>query len=111
VTKEDVICAIEKLCNDIDREILEEMKYAVEHTKENNMTTRELILEILEQNSGGMKFLELIVELTKVRYERSLSVLTSPDDILSLCMAMPEVKVVEYTWKSMNRAKYFICTE
>jgi len=75
------------------------------------MTTRECILSILDTNSGGMKFLELLVELTKVRYEHKLPVLTSPDEILDLCKAMPEVLVIEYTWRSVNRLKHFICTK
>ena len=60
------------------------------------------IHNLLEQNSGGMKFMALMPRIMMkhpgVGVQRLLNIIEDMDD----------VDVLEYVWKSMNRIKYFV---
>ncbi len=63
-----------------------------------------LIRRLLDENSGGMKFLELVTKIV----EESKKI--NPEIVESLCRRLNGIKVVDYTWKQCNRSKMFICT-
>ena len=66
------------------------------------MDLKKRILEILDENSGGMKLTELVTHLSPTY---------SLEDVLeALDKLHPQVKKLEYTWKRINRGKEFIYT-
>lgn len=73
---------------------------------------RELVLRVLDENSGGMKMVELVAVLVAAAHSDGNGEDYSDElaNIEESLRAIPELKLVEYTWKSMNRAKTFVCT-
>lgn len=71
------------------------------------------IFRIVEDHSGGMKFTELIAEFM-VKHKEYLSTeqICSLPEILEKVIRDSEgrMKVLDYTWKQMNRAKMFVYT-
>jgi hypothetical protein len=80
--------------------------------KENEMDKKDRIKDgvrrILDEHSGGIKFTELIVEIASCRY-LDISEMDA-DEIEKVIREMEDVKVLDYVWKSMNRAKMFVYT-
>lgn len=74
------------------------------------MNLNDKILEIVNQHSGGIKFTELIVHLTKWVYESKLKLSLDPEYIISVIKATSGLEILHYTWKQCNREKLFIYT-
>lgn len=67
------------------------------------------VRRILDEHSGGIKFTELIVDLITYRHLESNEV--DPDEIEEVIRwGMEDVNILDYVWKSMNRAKMFVYT-
>jgi len=74
---------------------------------------------IIDENSGGMKFTELLTELAKNANTNALrDILTDfkgneiPDIVETTIRDFGgKIKILDYTWQSMNRAKMFVYTE
>ena len=64
------------------------------------------IRNIVNEHSGGVKFTELIVEIVSKKYLD----IKNPDEIEKVIREMEDVKILDYTWKSMDRAKMFVYT-
>lgn len=65
------------------------------------------IREIVEESSGGIKFVELLVKLN-IRFSLKLP---GPEKIEEIVRNTPGVKVLDYIWKSENRSKMFVYTD
>ena len=66
----------------------------------------DLVAKIVDNNSGGMKFMELLPEVLKEMRER-----LSPDELLEAIQKDSRFNVFEYHWKldeETLRVKYFI---
>lgn len=78
-----------------------------------NDQIKKLILEIIEDNSGGLKFTELLPNLiTKLINSNQSNFIEhlTPEFVEELITQTPELKILEYTFKSLNRQKMFIYT-
>ena len=64
--------------------------------------------KIIEDHSGGVKFIELIADMVADKYLGPEEV--DPDEIENVIREMEDVKILDYVWKSMNRAKMFVYT-
>jgi hypothetical protein len=64
--------------------------------------------KIIEDHSGGVKFIELIADMVTDKYLGPEEV--DPDEIENVIREMEDVKILDYVWKSMNRAKMFVYT-
>jgi len=64
------------------------------------------IRNIVNEHSGGVKFTELIVEIVSKKYLD----IKNPDEIEKVIREMEDVKILDYTWKSIDRAKMFVYT-
>jgi len=67
------------------------------------MSLYQEILEILDYHSGGIKFTELIVDLA-ARHPVDI------DDVEAVIRESKDIKILNYTWLSVKRAKMFIYT-
>lgn len=65
----------------------------------------EQIRRILIENSGGLKFMALLVQLMK-----SCAVENLDDNILACIEKMPDIKILKYTYHPLNREKLFVYT-
>lgn len=93
-------------------------------TKIYNMITDKVLIELIrrsvEEHSGGIKFTELLchimstilgaedtiyIGMTKKQEENF------PNRIEALLRKSKEFKILDYTWRSENRAKMFVYTE
>jgi hypothetical protein len=78
------------------------------------MLNRRLINKIeviLDDSSGGIKFIELLNKLIKIMYEGEYIIPENfPEKLEKLIRKNTEFKVLDYTWKSMNRSKMFVYT-
>jgi hypothetical protein len=79
-----------------------------------------LILRFVEDHSGGIKFTELVHNLMATILDpgeaKYIGVTKKqkedfPDRIETLLRKSKEFKILDYTWRSQNRAKMFIYTE
>ena len=74
---------------------------------------KKLILEIVEDHSGGLKFIELLAELISKMYESNESKqieLLTPEFIEETIRKMPELKILKFTFKNLKREKMFVYT-
>jgi len=75
------------------------------------MTDKELhdeAVNIVTDNSGGIKFIELLFELIRSRQiglDENL-----PEQLERVLRESSVVKVLDYTYKQLNRSKMFIYT-
>jgi hypothetical protein len=96
------------------------MKKTNIYKKVTDKVLTELIRKFVEDHSGGIKFTELICKLmstilgaedakyigmTKKQEEHF------PDRIEALIRKSKEFKILDYTWRSENKAKIFVYTE
>lgn len=73
--------------------------------------TISIIEKIVNDHSGGIKFTELITELMIKFNEEKLDINEiEPDKIEKIIESMMSVKILEYTFKDLNRSKMFIYT-
>lgn len=70
----------------------------------------ELILEIVNQNSGGMKFTKLFTDLLSGAYKAKNEkvIRMSPDEIEARVRMMSELRILEYSHEM--RVKMFVYT-
>jgi hypothetical protein len=69
------------------------------------------IEKILDDHSGGIKFTELLGELIQIMYENEYIVPEDlPEKLEKLIREDTNFKILDYTWKSMNKAKMFVYT-
>lgn len=82
------------------------------------MNLNETVVAIVEGHSGGIKFPELLFEVVvKIRegvvddvtIEDSESV-SFPDRLEKAIQEHTDLEILEYTWRSINRAKMFVYT-
>ena len=69
---------------------------------------KDAVRRILDEHFGGIKFTELIVDLITYRHLEPNEV--DPDEIEKVIREMKDVAVLDYVWKSMNRAKMLVYT-
>lgn len=69
-----------------------------------NKELRSAIMDAVSDSSGGLKFPELIAKLPK-KFAG-----TDPDVLEEEIRDMPELKILDYTWVPMMRAKMFVYT-
>jgi hypothetical protein len=67
---------------------------------------RKDIEDIVASHSGGLKLTELIPDLFVKRKNLKVKVET----IIGVIESNPNLRILEYTWRSNNRTKYFIYT-
>lgn len=72
--------------------------------KQSSRNLEQAILKILDENSGGVTMLKLIVELLVQGFKEDT------DHILAVVEKSKDMKYLSYTWKSQKREKYFIYT-
>lgn len=92
---------IDRMATAMAREIKKEIKKEIAKQKQ----IQDEILKIIDDHSGGMKFLELLTELI------SRAAHKDPEGILRLCKKHPKLKVLEYSMilgPKMVRVKYFV---
>jgi len=70
----------------------------------------ETVKKLVDDHSGGMKFTELITELTKIAVQEGW-IIGDSDDILSEIIQCPDLRVLRYFCYKWNREKCFIYTE
>ena len=99
------------------------------------MNLKEVILQIVNDNSGGIKFLDLLAEILArinnvdqmtidgngkvgvgVTYVTIIGLDTTdlrniPDQILKAINECEELNILTYVYKPLNREKYFIYTK
>lgn len=82
------------------------------------MKLKEIVNNILEAHSGGIKFIELLMELLVSHYNNhEISEFNAEDDnnipevILKEISRIQGVGILEYLSKPLNRTKYFIYTK
>jgi len=75
---------------------------------------RAMILFVVESHSGGIKFTELIAELVALAQKEEALKNSIHEDFPVLVENMigeiEELKVLKYTWKTLNRSKMFVYT-
>jgi len=74
------------------------------------MTDKELhdqAVNIVIDNSGGIKFIELLFELIRSQIELDENL---PEQLERVLRESSVVKVLDYTYKQLNRSKMFIYT-
>jgi hypothetical protein len=67
---------------------------------------RKDIEDIVTSHSGGLKLTELIPELITKRKNLKIKIET----IIEVIDSSPNLRILEYTWRTNNRTKYFIYT-
>lgn len=81
------------------------------------MNLKDLILNILHENSGGIKFTELISKIMASEYEKKVNNLEYIEEINSevfpeilerACKETPGVGVLEYVYPELRRIKLFV---
>jgi hypothetical protein len=80
----------------------------------NNPSLQQKIVEIVNENSGGIKYTELISILTSkniVATDFNGYADKMLHDVEWYCRNTKSIKTLDYTMKSMNRAKMFIYTQ
>ncbi len=81
------------------------------------MKLTDLIFQIVEDHSGGIKYLELLMEVLSWHHDKPLAHLEIVDEqdlsvhIFNEIRGMKDVKVLEYNYRALNRTKYFVYTE
>jgi hypothetical protein len=68
------------------------------------------IMRIVEDFSGGLKFTDLVFQIALMVSENVVPAV-KPDELEKIVRDCPELKVLTYTWKSMNREKMFVYME
>lgn len=69
------------------------------------------ILAHVTDNSGGMKFTELVSILTSNAVDNGVTLPDKfADEVESVIRNSEELRVLDYTWKTLNRAKMFVYT-
>ena len=74
----------------------------------------EIIPEILDDNSGGVKFMDLLVTVLEKHNKEPIKEFLRVEDfkiahfLMGMLKEMDGVHIQEYTWKSMNREKFFV---
>lgn len=74
---------------------------------------RKWVRQIVEDNSGGIKFTALIPALIDVMETEGCSDWSKEgfiDELESIVLDHPELAVLNYTWKTLSRAKMFVYT-
>jgi len=75
------------------------------------MELKKLILKIVTDYSGGIKFTELLTEIMKYHYDKEkIKEDIVPDMVMNTIYDIPELKVLEYQYVPIKRLKYFIYT-
>ncbi len=73
-----------------------------------------IIPEILDDNSGGIKFLDLLVIITEMHSKEPIKEFRCVDDVgiaqslMDMLEQIDMVHILPYHWKSMGRDKFFI---
>jgi len=81
------------------------------------MKLTDLIFQIIEDHSGGVKYLELLMEVLSRHHDEPLPHLEKVDEqdlsthIFNEIRSMKDIKVLEYNYRALNRTKYFVYTE
>lgn len=71
----------------------------------------EIVIKIVNDHSGGVKFLELITDMT-TKYRENFQPICDnfADRVEEIIRASDKVKILDYTYQALNRAKMFIYT-
>lgn len=72
---------------------------------EKELAITDLVRERLVEHSGGVKFLELLVEVNTSNIGE-----VEPEILEQVIRGMTNVRILEYTWYAMNRHKMFVYT-
>lgn len=71
---------------------------------------KNLVIRILSENSGGVKFNELMVEYVSYCCENKINPM-NPDELLQQIKEIEGIGVLEYVYKEIQRLKYFVYNE
>lgn len=84
------------------------------------MTLKEAIIKCVDNNSGGIKFIDLILELLQMTYRQEIEnretsqglvqVENLGETIIRIINEEPSLRILEYSWKKENKAKLFVYT-
>lgn len=80
------------------------------------MKITELIYQIVEDHSGGVKYIELLMRVLSRHHDKPLEELEKIDEtdlsiyIFNEIKSMKDVCVLEYNYRVLNRTKYFVYT-
>jgi hypothetical protein len=89
-------------------------KTEVHYPEPHNSLLQQRIVEIVRDHSGGIKFLELVLDLAELDVDFRKEYSFNPDrfiyDVEWYCRNTESLKVLDYTMTSMNRAKMFVYT-
>lgn len=78
---------------------------------DNELTMEDQILAYVCSHSGGVKFVELIAELTAVACENGETISDSfADEIEAEIRKSSKMRILEFTHTDLNRAKMFVYT-
>jgi hypothetical protein len=81
----------------------------------NKELLHELILDIVNDNSGGIKFIALMTEVIfRIKEGKANGFREIPDDLdiymEEIIRESKDMKILDYTWTKMKRAKMFVYT-
>ena len=80
----------------------------------NKISDKELmkyVVKIVNDNSGGIKFTQLVTELVSTLFENNKNCnIVSAEYIENLIKKSKNLKILTYTFHSLNREKLFIYT-
>lgn len=72
----------------------------------------QIILDIVNNHSGGIKFTTLIADLVSKHKEHEIDIdcVHFPDQVEQAIRNSSKMKILDYMWTDMNRAKMFVYT-
>lgn len=78
--------------------------------KLSNEVLHDIIVKIVDDNSGGIKFTELISVIISNHIENLDNIENLPDRLERIIRESKILSILEYTFRQLNRCKMFVYT-
>jgi hypothetical protein len=82
----------------------------IKKTQDYDKVLHDLIVKIVDDNSGGIKFTELIATITADNHDSLDNIENFPDRLERVIRESKILNVLDYTFRDLNRCKMFVYT-